>query len=63
MTQDHDTRLPAFIVLSPKDIARRAYELYVKRGSCDGFDGDDWFRAEQELKARGQDAAHREDRR
>jgi hypothetical protein len=24
-------RLPAFIVLSPEDVAARAYELYLKR--------------------------------
>jgi hypothetical protein len=43
-------------VLSPKDIAARAYELYLKRGASDGFDGDDWFRAEQELRAGGNEA-------
>jgi hypothetical protein len=56
MNQDPDTRLPAFIVLSPKDIAARAYELYLQRGASHGFDSDDWLRAEQELKARGKDA-------
>lgn len=48
--------MPAFIVLSPKDIAVRAYEIYLQRGASDGFDSDDWLRAEQELKARGKDA-------
>lgn len=58
LSQDPHTRLPAFIVLSPNDIAARAYEMYLKRGASDGFDRDDWFRAERELKARGQ-AAYR----
>jgi hypothetical protein len=55
MNQDSHSRLPAFIVLSPSDIAARAYEMYLERGASDGFDRDDWLRAEQELKARGQD--------
>jgi hypothetical protein len=62
MNQDPHTRLPAFIVLSLKDIAARAYELYLQRGASDGFDRDDWFRAEHELKARGKDADRRGDR-
>lgn len=61
MNQDQQTRLPAFIVLSPKDIAARAYELYLKRGASDGFDHDDWFRAQQELRARGIEADRRRD--
>jgi len=32
-------------------IARRAYEIYVERGRCDGADLNDWFRAEAEVKA------------
>ena len=53
MNQDSHTSLPAFIVLSPKDIAVRAYELYLQRGASDGLDRDDWLLAERELKARG----------
>ena len=30
-------------------IARRAYELFLERGSMHGDDLADWFRAEQEL--------------
>jgi len=30
-------------------IRRRAYELYEARGSEDGHDLDDWFRAEDEI--------------
>jgi hypothetical protein len=30
-------------------IARRAYELFLERGSQHGHDLDDWLRAEREL--------------
>jgi hypothetical protein len=53
VNQDSHKDLPAFIILSPKDIAARAYELYLQRGALDGFDHEDWCRAEQELRARG----------
>jgi hypothetical protein len=36
-------------------IRRRAYELYVQRGSQAGSELDDWLRAEAEIK-RAQDA-------
>ncbi len=48
---DINTGPPAFIILSPADIAERAYQLYVERGRVDGFDREDWLRAEHELKA------------
>jgi hypothetical protein len=32
-------------------IARRAYEIYVERGRCDGEDLNDWLRAEAEVKS------------
>ena len=51
----NNTGLPAFIVLSVEDIARRAYEMYVERGRADGFDREDWRRAERELVVRGRD--------
>lgn len=51
-----DTKLPAFIIVSVEDIARRAYEMYVQRDRVDGFDRDDWRRAERELKAPAHDA-------
>ena len=60
---NQDQRFPAFIVLSPKEIAAHAYERYLKRGASNGVDGDDWFHAEQELKARGRNADRRGDRR
>jgi hypothetical protein len=33
------------------EIAKRSYELYLERGSVDGFASDDWARAEAELKS------------
>jgi len=30
----------------------RAYEIYIQRGRTDGFDLNDWLRAEKELKTR-----------
>jgi len=36
---------------SPKDIAARTYEIDLDRGASEGFDRDDWVRAEQQLKA------------
>lgn len=59
MNQTQPTRLPAFIVLAPRDIAARAYQLFLQRGASDGFDREDWFRAQQELRARGMDADRR----
>jgi hypothetical protein len=32
-----------------EEIARRAYEIYLARGSEEGHDVDDWIQAEQEL--------------
>jgi len=34
-----------------EEIRARAYEVYVQRGRVDGFDLEDWLRAEEELKA------------
>ena len=62
MNQDSHTTSPAFIVLSPKEIAARAYEIYLQRGASEGFPRDDWFRAEQELRARGREAGRAADR-
>ena len=33
-----------------EQIARRAYELYRERGGEDGYDLEDWLRAERELR-------------
>jgi hypothetical protein len=35
------------------EIARRAYELYLQRGSVPGHETDDWLQAEAELAAGG----------
>ena len=35
------------------EIARRAYELFLQRGSVPGNETDDWLQAEAELSARG----------
>ena len=35
---------------SREEIARRAHELYLKRGSEQGKDVEDWVRAEKELR-------------
>ena len=35
----------------PDAIARRAYELYLSRGSEPGHEVEDWLQAEAELKA------------
>ena len=45
------TALPALIVVSAGDIAERAYQIYTDRGRADGFDCEDWLRAERELTA------------
>ena len=36
--------------MTGRDIARRAYELYEKRGGEHGHDLDDWLQAERELQ-------------
>lgn len=46
---DH-THYPAFVIVSAKDTTHRAHEFYVARGYVDGFDREDWLRAERELK-------------
>jgi DUF2934 family protein len=44
------TALSALMV-SVDDIAARAYQIYMDRGRADGFDREDWLRAECELTA------------
>ena len=43
---------------TPNDeaIAKRAYELYLQRGSVSGHELDDWLEAEAELSAAAADA-------
>jgi hypothetical protein len=38
-----------------EEIARRAYELYEEHGGTDGFDLQDWFQAEDELRSSSSD--------
>ena len=45
----NDIGSSAITVVSADDIAERAYQLYVDRGRADGFDREDWLRAEREL--------------
>lgn len=33
----------------PNRIARRAYELYLKRGGLNGHEVEDWLQAEREI--------------
>lgn len=35
-----------------EEIKQRAYEMHVARGGIPGFDLDDWFIAEREIKAK-----------
>lgn len=37
-------------VIRDGDIARRAYEIFERRGGAHGADLDDWLQAEQELR-------------
>jgi hypothetical protein len=37
-----------------EEIRTRAYELYIERGGQDGFDQEDWARAEREILAKYQ---------
>ena len=39
------------IEISKEDVAHRAHELYVQRGSGPGKDVEDWVRAENELSS------------
>jgi hypothetical protein len=34
---------------TPEAIAKRAYELYLQRGSVSGYEMEDWLAAEAEL--------------
>jgi Protein of unknown function (DUF2934) len=43
-------------VPSREAIERRAYEIYIERGSMEGNDVADWLAAEEELMARAEEA-------
>ncbi len=40
-----------------EEIRERAYELFEARGGQDGYELEDWLRAEEEITARKSDAA------
>ena len=42
------------------EIARRAYELFLQRGSVPGHETDDWLQAEAELSLRGGESEREE---
>jgi hypothetical protein len=37
------------VLLVQKQIALRAYELYLERGGVDGYAQEDWLQAEREI--------------
>lgn len=41
-----------------EEIRRRAYEIYLERGSTPGNESDDWLVAEREVRARAATAGH-----
>jgi hypothetical protein len=43
----------------PREVQRRAYELYMERGGQPGQELEDWFQAERELKENGELTAAR----
>jgi hypothetical protein len=53
VTSDPDVQADSSDTLQQTAISTRAYELWRERGCPNGSDQDDWFRAEQELKAHG----------
>jgi hypothetical protein len=52
-TQAHERPLESEVASRENDIAKRAYERFVARGSVHGFDTEDWISAERELQRRG----------
>jgi hypothetical protein len=44
------TSLAQSATVTTRDIARRAYDLYVTRGREDRHDVEDWMQAERELR-------------
>lgn len=45
------------VAVSEYEVRQRAYELYQARGCQDGFDWDDWIRAEAEIRSRQKETA------
>ncbi len=44
-------RRPAAIAISPEQIAKRAYELWLGQGCPSGHETENWLEAERELQA------------
>jgi Protein of unknown function (DUF2934) len=44
------TEMP--IIVSYEQVAVLAHSFYLERGQLHGFDAEDWFRAEQALRAK-----------
>ena len=54
MQQEHKASYPgsgSIAVLTHKEIARRAYEIYVEKGCQQDQSEQNWLQAEQELKS------------
>jgi hypothetical protein len=45
------TSLAEWASVTPRDIARYAYNLYLARGCEHGHDVEDWLQAERDLRA------------
>ena len=48
--------------LDAEAIAKRAYELYLQRGSVPGYELDDWLQAEADLSSAAATAADESER-
>lgn len=53
----HEPRKNVLPINLEEEIRRRAYELYQQRGSSNGNEADDWYRAEREVRQRYQQQA------
>lgn len=53
VASDRASKVPRDVAtdIAKKDIARRAYDLYLARGGEPGHDVDDWLQAERELRS------------
>ena len=50
--------LPGSSMSLDDEIRRRAYEIYLERGSTPGSESEDWLVAEREVRARAATAGH-----
>jgi hypothetical protein len=48
-TKTKTKTVPASPQVTPDEISRRAYEIYLSRGPAEGGPLEDWLRAEREL--------------